>query len=202
MRRYSSIVKTLYHGSQGSYTYAGPAYPVTCDSGRCFRLSGSVEGAGSYLENICTYSYKEPDSYSALIDLTPGVLLEAFGNPPAICLSPSETSKSWNERRPHWARTCTYPSTYNHIDSYVDWEVTVEKISNCPPPLVVKAMEVTQAIQDWNNSVPLVEGKDTYVRAFITTCPGNSANNIPVKAQLRGYRVSSRWKRNSTGKIS
>ena len=69
---------------------------------------------------------------------------------------------------------------------YANWSVTVEKLFN---PLVVHAIEVTQAIQDWDHSVPLVENKDTYVRAFITTRPEKPAIHIPVKAQLRGYRV-------------
>ncbi len=35
-------------------------------------------------------------------------------------------------------------------------------------PLVqLVALEVTQAIQDWSNSVPLIAGKETYVRALL-----------------------------------
>ena len=60
--------------------------------------------------------------------------------------------------------------------------------ANCPVNLVVKNMEVNQAIQTWNNSVPFVKDKITYVRAFITTCADEPSLEIPVKAQLHGYR--------------
>jgi len=53
-----------------------------------------------------------------------------------------------------------------------------------PPELV--SMEVTQAIQDWNNSVPLIENKSTYVRAHLQYSQGG----LPeiVDARLFGYR--------------
>ncbi|MGP8235323.1 MAG: hypothetical protein ACLQVW_07930, partial [Limisphaerales bacterium] len=35
------------------------------------------------------------------------------------------------------------------------------------PPVQVVALEVTQVVQDWNNSVPLVQGKETYLRAHL-----------------------------------
>lgn len=37
------------------------------------------------------------------------------------------------------------------------------------PSLRLEAIEVNQVIQDWNNSVPLVEHKDTIVRVFLET---------------------------------
>ncbi|HUD47919.1 MAG TPA: hypothetical protein VMR33_13880 [Candidatus Baltobacteraceae bacterium] len=42
----------------------------------------------------------------------------------------------------------------------------------------VVALEVTQVIQDWHNSIPLIQGKDTYVRAHLQLLPTNSG---PVK---------------------
>jgi hypothetical protein len=36
-----------------------------------------------------------------------------------------------------------------------------------PPVVQVVALEVTQVIQDWSNSIPLIQGKDTYVRAHL-----------------------------------
>ena len=46
-------------------------------------------------------------------------------------------------------------------------------------------MEVTQAIQDWTNSVPLIENKTTYVRAHIQS---NEPEPVRVVAKLRGFR--------------
>jgi hypothetical protein len=51
------------------------------------------------------------------------------------------------------------------------------------------ALEVNQAVQDWHNSVWLVEGKRTYVRAFVQI-PNSSTNPITVAgAKLRGFKV-------------
>lgn len=40
------------------------------------------------------------------------------------------------------------------------------------PSVRLEAIEVNQAIQDWNNSVPLVKYKDTIVRVFLETVAG------------------------------
>ncbi len=48
------------------------------------------------------------------------------------------------------------------------------------------ALEVNQAVQDWNNSVPLIKGKKTIVRAFLE--PKNPGDKIIVEgAKLRAY---------------
>ena len=54
------------------------------------------------------------------------------------------------------------------------------------PEVSVRAIEVTQAVQDWNNSVTLIEGKTTVVRAFVELLPGKVVRQ--VSAQLRGRR--------------
>ncbi len=51
------------------------------------------------------------------------------------------------------------------------------------PALTLRALEITQVIQDWNNSVPLIEGKDTMVRAFL-----RGPDQAPITARLWGYR--------------
>lgn len=53
------------------------------------------------------------------------------------------------------------------------------------PCLVLVGLEVTQSIQDWRNSVPLVEGKKTYVRAHLEF-PGD--NPVEVKGELKVFR--------------
>lgn len=54
-------------------------------------------------------------------------------------------------------------------------------ISGClTDPLHVEAIEVNQVIQDWDNSVPLVQGRPTLVRVFLET-PGSD----PVRTNGR-----------------
>lgn len=50
----------------------------------------------------------------------------------------------------------------------------------------LRAIEVSQVIQNWNDTVPLVEGKPTWVRAFFVMPPGGIQGDR-VRAQLRGY---------------
>ena len=51
-----------------------------------------------------------------------------------------------------------------------DWEYVPEEDLS----LVFVTIEVTQSIQDWANSVPLIEGKPTIARAFLQTGPSSS----------------------------
>ncbi len=57
-----------------------------------------------------------------------------------------------------------------------------------PPNLRLVALEVNQVVQNWHNSVRLVAGKKTYVRAFIETVSGDSAE---ARARLHGFRSGS-----------
>lgn len=58
------------------------------------------------------------------------------------------------------------------------------------PDLFGMAIEVTQAIQDLNNSVPLVAGKSTYVRFHVRA---TGPSDVPsVSATLIGYRGSTK----------
>ena len=50
-------------------------------------------------------------------------------------------------------------------------------------PLELIGLEVTQVIQDWNNSIPLVAAKPTFVRAHFQQTP-----NLIFKPMLRGFR--------------
>jgi len=54
--------------------------------------------------------------------------------------------------------------------------------------IVLRAIEVNQSVQDWENSVPLVQDKPTLVRVFLQL-PGTNTTAIPLMgAQLRGTR--------------
>jgi len=56
------------------------------------------------------------------------------------------------------------------------------------PEVSVRAIEVTQAVQDWNNTVTLIEGKTTVVRAFVELLPGEVIRTM--SARLYGRRGS------------
>ena len=55
------------------------------------------------------------------------------------------------------------------------------------PVIQVVALEVTQVIQDWSNSIPLVQDKETYVRAHLQLSPGNHDPVTVSGALLYGY---------------
>lgn len=55
------------------------------------------------------------------------------------------------------------------------------------PAIQVVALEVTQVIQDWSNSIPLIQGKDTYVRAHVQLPPINSGALPMMGARLYGF---------------
>ena len=66
--------------------------------------------------------------------------------------------------------------------------LTVTVVPPDPPfPQNLLALEVTQVVQDLNNSVPLVEDKETYVRAFIQGPCDNDKNGMPIAARLHGF---------------
>jgi probable HAF family extracellular repeat protein len=54
-------------------------------------------------------------------------------------------------------------------------------------PATLRGLEVNQVIQDWSNSVPLIEGKRTWVRAFVKAVkPADGGKK--ATGQLHGYR--------------
>ncbi len=52
------------------------------------------------------------------------------------------------------------------------------------------ALEATQVIQDWNNSIPLIQGKETYVRAHLQLPSSNTLPVLVQGAQLYGSNAS------------
>ena len=54
----------------------------------------------------------------------------------------------------------------------------------------LRALEVTQSIQDWSNSIPLIAKKGTYVRAHLQALDSASVGKS-VSARLRGFRNGS-----------
>jgi len=54
------------------------------------------------------------------------------------------------------------------------------------PQVQVVALEVTQVIQDWSNSVPLIQGKETYVRAHLQLPQADSEPVMVSGALLYG----------------
>ena len=83
-----------------------------------------------------------------------------------------------DEYVPHWE--VPGESTAIHIlsPSFTEW----------PLPLVqVIRLEVTQGVQDWNNSLTLVRNRRTVVRAFMETATGRERE---LTAQLQGIKFS------------
>lgn len=63
-----------------------------------------------------------------------------------------------------------------------------QMMKNCftpPPPVTLRALEVNQSIQNWNNDIFLIEGKTTYVRAFFEPV---GQDPVTMTAQLRAFR--------------
>ncbi len=81
---------------------------------------------------------------------------------------------------------CKGPSAYVYSGDQVQWSVDVTARLLGARDLTVKRLEVTQGLQDEANSIPLVQGRRTVVRAFldIGTDPG-PVNG--VTGLLEGY---------------
>jgi len=73
-----------------------------------------------------------------------------------------------------------------------DGNVYVGDTDNCvvrkgvAPQVQVVALEVTQVVQDWNNSVPLTQGKDTYLRAHLQLASSTISSVTVSGALLNG----------------
>jgi len=77
-------------------------------------------------------------------------------------------------------------SSYVHVGS--------DYVYQAPPTpprteVSVRAIEVNQAVQNWNNSVTIIEGKTTVVRAFVELLPGEGVPRT-ISARLYGWRGS------------
>lgn len=86
----------------------------------------------------------------------------------------------WNT--PYWSdesepRRISISCDWRYFGGYTDWPVTchgsdritISKELPIEPQPELVALEVNQVVQDWENSVPLVEYKHTYVRGFVKT---------------------------------
>lgn len=63
-------------------------------------------------------------------------------------------------------------------------QYAVAEVPEGPPPLNLVALEVTQAVQDLDNSVPLVQGRRTVARAYLGSTDGGTTL---VTARLRAF---------------
>jgi uncharacterized repeat protein (TIGR03803 family) len=79
----------------------------------------------------------------------------------------------------------TTPLSYYHGSGFSLLEVTLTPIDLTEA--VLRGLEVTQSVQDWNNSVPLVAGKSTFVRASVEA-KKESDQGRRVNGLLRGFR--------------
>ena len=66
-----------------------------------------------------------------------------------------------------------------------------QPVSNHNVAVTVEAIEVTQGVQDWNNSVRLVRGRPTVVRVFLEADSRDANNAVDVSANLTVSMVGS-----------
>jgi hypothetical protein len=85
--------------------------------------------------------------------------------------TPTSTSTSTPTSTPTPTPTETHTATPTETPTPTPTSRTTEPISQTN--LIVTALEVTQGIQDLNNSVPLVQGKRTFVRAHVSSTSGD-----------------------------
>jgi Tol biopolymer transport system component len=70
-----------------------------------------------------------------------------------------------------------------------NWQDVFVHESHSRPAISISHIEVTQAIQDITNTVPLIAGKPTVVRVYVDC--GEGCTNLPdVSGVLRGYATS------------
>ncbi|HUW09116.1 MAG TPA: hypothetical protein VM537_05265, partial [Anaerolineae bacterium] len=70
-----------------------------------------------------------------------------------------------------------------------NWDIYSSYLPAGGTGLVASHVEVTQAIQDRTNSVPLIEGKPTFVRVYVD-CGVGCTSRRGVTGSLRGYALS------------
>lgn len=80
------------------------------------------------------------------------------------------------------------PGAWSMVQISLDRFCLIDNIEASTRPVArLWALETTQSIQDWFNSVPLISGKETYVRAFLeAVTPGDVGRT--VTGRLRGFR--------------
>lgn len=80
------------------------------------------------------------------------------------------------------------PASWNMVYMGLDSFCLMDNIRATIGPIArLWALEVTQSIQDWFNRVPLIEGKETYVRAFLEATAPSDIGRV-VEGKLRGFR--------------
>ena len=77
----------------------------------------------------------------------------------------------------------------DHDRKFSDVKLVVT-LTLAKPDLTVSHIEVVQVVQDWNNSIGLVQNKKTAVRVYVNSCC-NTANIANVDVKLEGFRSPS-----------
>ncbi|MGO8696734.1 MAG: hypothetical protein ACLQVY_03315 [Limisphaerales bacterium] len=165
--------------------YAGVAFPNNDGTGggaSFFFPSGvAVDSAGNV--------YAADSFNSEIRKITPGGQVTTLGGQPAFANTyPVSDAPAFNNGSGSDARF------FDPVGIAVDGQgnLYVGDTDNCviregtAPAVQAVALEVIQAVQDLNNSVPLIAGKETYVRAHLQLAQ-NAPNDLTVAgAQLVG----------------
>lgn len=78
-------------------------------------------------------------------------------------------------------------SIFDVSDEVYDSTIFLDNVRFQKQDLELTGFEVNQSIQDWQNSVPLIENKTTVVRAHLQST-GDSTISPPLNASLKAYR--------------
>ena len=71
--------------------------------------------------------------------------------------------------------------------AYLPDPITASPFAICKPTVRIVRLEVTQGVQNWNNSLTLVRNRRTVVRAFMETAAGKQRE---ITAELQGIKFS------------
>ena len=74
-----------------------------------------------------------------------------------------------------------------HDRLFRDLQLVVTFQATTQPDLIISHMEITQAVQDWDNSIPLVQRKRTVVRVYVSACC-QSTDVQDIGVRLEGQR--------------
>lgn len=79
-------------------------------------------------------------------------------------------------------------SSGDHDRKFSDVQLVVT-LTTAKPDLTIGHIEVVQVVQDWNNSIGLVQNKKTAVRVYVNSCCSTS-NIANVGVKLEAFRTS------------
>lgn len=176
------------------FNYLGPSLTVvgkgTCAGGGITLTGGRWDNRISSTRNGCSniehYTYSRPFVFSGTKQSTLGY----GGNLSLVGNYVSGILYKGRLQAPPIRPTTTPPTTAAPPPPRPPSRP--QPVSNHNVAVTVEAIEVTQGVQDWNNSVRLVRNRPTVVRVFLEADSRNESNAVNVSANLVVSVVGSR----------